>query len=222
MTTTAKLEIPLIDGAKPLLTRQFNDALQAIDKNALPRKHAESRAHFELWQAGKAYKKKDVVRTSTCPSWGFWICEKAGTSASVEPLGYGEGDTFADGTASWVLKRFGTGEGGGSSTEHAVVFRGSDVNVVYPYQGVIQSVAVLMAEPVAAEIVLPLVKMDAASFAAGARVWEPIGGRIVLPSMTRYKTFTTLVQNIAVKEGDVLRMGLMENDDGLSVTIKLK
>ena len=40
--------------------------------------------------------------------------------------------------------------------------------------------------------------------------------------MTRYKTFTTLVQNIAVKEGDVLRMGLMENDDGLSVTIKMK
>ena len=194
--TTAKLEIPLIDGAKPLLTRQFNDALQAIDKNALPRKHVESRAHFELWQAGKAYKKKDVVRTSTCPSWGFWICEKAGTSASIEPVGYGEGDTFADGTASWVLKRFGTGEGGSSSTEHAVVFRGSDINVVYPYQGVIQSVAVLMAEPVAAAI--------------------------VLPSMTRYKTFTTLVQNIAVKEGDVLRMGLMENDDGLSVTIKMK
>ncbi len=83
--TTVKLEIPLIDGAKPLLTRQFNDALQAIDKNALPRKHAESRAHFELWQAGKAYKKKDVVRTSTCPSWGFWICEKAGTSAKVSP-----------------------------------------------------------------------------------------------------------------------------------------
>ena len=79
-----------------------------------------------------------------------------------------------------------------------------------------------MAEPVAAEIVLPLVKMDAASFAAGAGVWEPIGGRIVLPSMTRYKLFTTLVQNIAVKEGDVLRMGLMENDDGLSVTIKMK
>ena len=144
-------------------------------------------------------------------------------SASVEPVGYGEGDTFADGTASWVLKRFGTGEGGSSSSaEHAVVFRGSDINVVYPYQGVIQSVAVLMAEPVAAEIVLPLVKMDAASFAAGAGVWEPIGGRIVLPSMTRYKTFTTLVQNIAVKEGDVLRMGLMENDDGLSVTIKMK
>ena len=86
----------------------------------------------------------------------------------------------------------------------------------------IQSVAVLIAEPVAAAIVLPLVKMDAASFAAGAGVWEPIGGRIVLPSMARYKTFTTLVQNIAVKEGDVLRMGLMENDDGLSVTIKMK
>ncbi|WP_315273848.1 hypothetical protein [Selenomonas sputigena] len=221
MTTTAKLEIPLIDGAKPLLTRQFNDALQAIDQNALPKKHAESRAHFELWQTGKTYKKKDVVRTPTCPSWGFWICEKAGTSAGVEPIGYGEGDTFADGTVSWVLKRFGTGEGG-SSTEHAVVFRGSDINVVYPYQGVIQSIAVLMAEPVAAEIVLPLVKMDAASFAAGIGTWEPLGGRITMPSMTRYKLFTGLVQNIAVKEGDVLRIGLLENDDGLSVTIKLK
>ena len=31
-----------------------------------------------------------------------------------------------------------------------------------------------------------------------------------------------VLQNIAVKEGDVLRMGLMENDDGLSVTIKMK
>lgn len=129
--TTAKLKIPLIDGAKPLLTRQFNAALQAVDKNALPIKHAENRAHFELWQEKKAYKKKDIVRTVTCPSWGFWLCAKEGTSANIEPVGYGEGDTFADGTVSWVLKRFGTGESDSSSTEHAVTLNGSDINVVY-------------------------------------------------------------------------------------------
>ena len=107
MTTTAKLEIPLIDGAKPLLTRQFNEALQAVDKNALAKAHEKSPAHWGVWQKTTTYKKQDVFRTEGLPSWAFWEVTKAGTSGATAPKGWGEGDKAQDGTAELVLRRLG-------------------------------------------------------------------------------------------------------------------
>jgi hypothetical protein len=114
MANTTNLNIPLLAGDKPLLRQQFNNALEAIDENALPGSHADSKAHFAMWQPSIAYKKQDVVRTPTCPSWGFYMCSIAGTSGTSVPIGYGEGDTIADGTATWVLKLF----GGATSIKH--------------------------------------------------------------------------------------------------------
>lgn len=116
MANTKNLNIPLIDGSKPLLTRQFNDALAQIDTNALGKVHADSKAHWDMWQANTVYKKQDVFRTTTIPSWGFWEVTAPGTSGTMEPVGYGEGDTYTDGTASLVLRRLTLGGGGGSGT----------------------------------------------------------------------------------------------------------
>ena len=107
MATTKNLNIPLVPSDQPLLRQRFNEALQAVDDNALPKAHADTKAHFDMWQPTKEYKKQDVVRTSTCPSWGFFMCKTLGTSGTTEPSGYGEGDIVADGTCTWVLKLLG-------------------------------------------------------------------------------------------------------------------
>jgi hypothetical protein len=107
METTSNLKIPLILGDKPLLRKHFNEALQTIDDNALPKTHADTKAHFEMWNPNTEYKKQDIVRTSTCPSWGFYMCTVTGKSGTTEPMGYGEGDIVIDGACTWVLKPFG-------------------------------------------------------------------------------------------------------------------
>lgn len=115
-TTTKNLKIPLLDGSKPFRTDTFNDAFQAIDENALAKSHAAEKSHWDLWQPNTAYKKQDVFRTTTIPSWGFWEVTKAGTSGTMEPVGYGEDDTFTDGTCELVLRRLTKGGGGSSSS----------------------------------------------------------------------------------------------------------
>lgn len=116
-TTTKNLSIPLLEGSMPFRTESFNDAFQAIDANALGKTHAAEKSHWSLWQTKTAYKKQDVFRTPSIPSWGFWEVTKAGTSGETEPVGYGEDDTFTDGTCELVLRRLtkGGGSGGGTS-----------------------------------------------------------------------------------------------------------
>lgn len=111
---TPNLGIPRILGDKPFVRQQFNGALDELDKQALSVKHQDTKAHFELWRPSTAYKKQDIVRTPTCPSWGFYICIVAGTSGITEPQGYGEGDEITDGTCTWKLKLF----GGATSINH--------------------------------------------------------------------------------------------------------
>lgn len=105
MSNTANLSIPLIDTSKPLLSVQFNAALEQIDKNALHKNHAGSNAHWPMWRAATVYKKQDVFRTSTIPAWGFWEVTSPGTSGDTEPVGHGEGDTAEDGTCRLILRR---------------------------------------------------------------------------------------------------------------------
>jgi hypothetical protein len=218
METTSNLKIPLISGDKPLLRKHFNEALQAIDDNALPRAHAKTKAHFEMWNPNTEYKKQDIVRTSACPSWGFFVCESAGKSAQSEPIGYGIGDKVLDGGVGWVLKGFGTGD-----SSHAVIFVGSDLNTVYPYSGLVDFVTILLATPQNLDLSISLLKMPAADFTAQTGTWTPINGAsFVLPKGSRYKKFQNLTQNTTVNEGDVLRVGALENDTGLTITINIK
>lgn len=90
-----------------MVRQQFNGAIDELDKQALSVNHAATKAHFELWKANTTYKIQDIVRTSTCPSWGFYMCTTPGTSGTNEPQGYGEGDEITDGTCVWKLKLFG-------------------------------------------------------------------------------------------------------------------
>lgn len=107
LDTTTNLSIPLLKGTTMVSKTAINDALQDIDANALPKSHADSKSHFDMWKPGTEYEKKASVRTLTCPSWGFFMCSVGGTSGTTEPVGYGEGDVLVDGTATWVLKPFG-------------------------------------------------------------------------------------------------------------------
>lgn len=104
---TDLLKIPLIKGTDPAKKETLNGILESIDSLVLSAKHAETKAHFDLWQPETDYAKQDVVRTPTCPNWGFYLCTEAGRSGKTEPEGYGEGDKITDGTCKWVLKLFG-------------------------------------------------------------------------------------------------------------------
>ncbi|MBP2629900.1 MAG: MaLMM01 [Firmicutes bacterium] len=112
--TTTNLSIPLLKGTTMVSKTAINDSLEAVDENALPNSHAESKAHFDMWQPNMEYKKQAAVKTPTCPSWGFYSCSVPGTSGTTEPIGYGEGDVIVDNGVTWILKPF----GGASSIKH--------------------------------------------------------------------------------------------------------
>ncbi|MDU2064716.1 MAG: hypothetical protein E6713_07710 [Sporomusaceae bacterium] len=110
MNVTSNLKIPLIDGSKKFGKESINEALEAVDQNALPMSHADSVAHFPIWQPKLTVAKGDIVRMDGLPQWGFLECTVAGITAATPPTGfYGEGDTKLDGTVTWVLKKIGSG-----------------------------------------------------------------------------------------------------------------
>lgn len=102
---TPNLKIPIVDGADLVAKESINNASEAIDKHALPIEHKETKMHWDMWKAKTAYKKQDVFRTTTIPSWGYWEVTAAGTSGDSEPLGSGEGDTATDGSCELILRR---------------------------------------------------------------------------------------------------------------------
>lgn len=111
---TTNLAIPLIKGSDLVAKESINRALERIDDAALSAKHASTNAHFQMWQKNTVYNIQDVVKTSTCPSWGFYMCKIAGLSGLIEPQGFGDGDIVADGACTWILSAF-----GGSSSSGA-------------------------------------------------------------------------------------------------------
>lgn len=102
---TPNLKIPIVDGSDLVAKESINNASEAIDKHALPIEHKETKMHWDMWKAKTAYKKQDVFRTTTIPSWGYWEVTAAGTSGDSEPLGSGEGDTATDGSCKLILRR---------------------------------------------------------------------------------------------------------------------
>ncbi len=106
-SVTKNLGLPLILGSDYVMREKINDSIKTIDDVVLPKAHADSKSHFDMWKPNTVYKKQDIVRTPTCPSWGFYMCSVGGTSGTVEPQGYGEGDIVTDGTTAWILKLFG-------------------------------------------------------------------------------------------------------------------
>lgn len=102
---TPNLKIPIVDGSDLVAKESINNASEAIDKHALPIEHKETKMHWDMWKAKTAYKKQDVFRTTTIPSWGYWEVTAAGTSGDSEPLGSGEGDTATDGSCELILRR---------------------------------------------------------------------------------------------------------------------
>ena len=102
---TPNLKIPIVDGLDLVSKESINNAIEAIDKHALPIAHQDSNMHWLMWKAKTKYKKQDVFRTATIPSWGYWEVMTAGISGNTEPLGSGEGDAFTDGTCELILRR---------------------------------------------------------------------------------------------------------------------
>jgi hypothetical protein len=222
MTTTKNLKTPLIDGSKPLLTKQLNDALDAIDKNALPITHADSCAHWAMWQPNTVYKKQDVFRTTTIPSWGFWEVTGAGTSGTVEPVGYGEGDTYTDGKASLILRKIGGKDIGNHLEENengdltykgtviykdtrTVVFVGPLWPIVYPYKGIIQKLTVLCSVPLTVSADFTIQKICSKDYAVGGS-WDILGaGTYTMESDTNSIEWN-LTTNNSLSAGDILRI----------------
>lgn len=109
MADTPNLNIRKLDGQDVALTDRINEALVDIDENALPISHKISKAHFDLWTPNTIYASKDVVRTETIQSWGYWQCTTGGVSGTTPPTGHAEGDTFLDGpTVRWKLFSLGS------------------------------------------------------------------------------------------------------------------
>lgn len=117
MAITPKMGIPLLEGADVLARQRFNEALQHIDDAALSIGHVDSKAHWPMWEPNKEYFLVNVVRTETCPEWGYLECTQAGISGSVVPTDlFGEGDTKTDGSVIWTLRRIGGGTKHGDLT----------------------------------------------------------------------------------------------------------
>ena len=129
-TYTENLNIPKMNPETPLLHTQIDNALEQIDVAALPVSHADSKMHWPMWKKATAYQKKDVFRTETIPSWGFWEVTTAGTSGNTAPVGYVEGDTATDGTCELILRRLTQG-GGGSTVDEERLWKGFEKNHVY-------------------------------------------------------------------------------------------
>lgn len=106
--TTTNLKIPLLSGNNLVNKTVINNALKAVDGNALPLSHAKGGGHWPVWKAGTEYALNDIIRTDDCYSWGYLQCTTAGTSGSTAiKCPYGEGDTVTDGTVVWMLKKLG-------------------------------------------------------------------------------------------------------------------
>lgn len=373
---TKELGLPLILKSDIVLREKINATFQKIDAVVLPKTHADTKAHFDMWQPNKDYKKQDVVRSSTCPSWGFFMCKTPGTSGTTEPSGYGEGDIVADGTCTWVLKLFGGAtvikhqdlQGRNLSDQHTiaaitdlqsvldsketpqnkgkaggypelnnsgyipmsqlppnvkemrvlntivdrdaitgsllydglqvhvlnatgdptvksgwaeymydaansvwikraekesmdivlnwmnlqnipavltalsdkngalqykgnpvyedirnVVFVGGDNELMYPWNGTIQNIAVVCSEPQATALQFNIEVQAKADYAAKADKWTLVGGSILtFPANTAYQEFTGLTQNNSIKTGDVIRASTAGDDTGIVFHVTIK
>ena len=102
---TLNLKIPIVESLDLVSKDSINNVSKAIDQHALPIEHKESKMHWDMWKSETKYKKQDVFRTTTIPSWGYWEVTVAGTSGDSEPLGSGEGDTVTDGNCELILRR---------------------------------------------------------------------------------------------------------------------
>lgn len=117
MATTPNLGIPLLEGTDVLARQKFNEALQQVDAAALSVSHEDSKAHWPMWEPNKEYFLVNIVRTETCPEWGYLECTQPGISGSVVPADlFGEGDTKNDGSVIWTLRRIGGGTKHGDLT----------------------------------------------------------------------------------------------------------
>jgi hypothetical protein len=222
MTTTKNLNIPLLDGSQPLLTQQFNGALDAVDKNALPITHAATKAHWDMWQPGTVYGKQEVFRTTTIPSWGFWEVTAAGKSGNTEPVGYGEGDTYTDGTAVLTLRKIGGKDIGNHLGEtmdgdltykdtvvykdtRTIIFVGTFWPIVYPYKGTIQKLTVLCSVPLTTAADFTVQKISSKDYAAGGS-WDILGaGTYTIATDKSYMEWDMAASN-AIAAGDIVRI----------------
>lgn len=106
---TTKLNIPLLEGQTHVAKGAINNALNAIENNALPNIHADSGVHWAKWVKEVEYKLKDVIRLDSMCSWGYLECTTAGKAGTTQPAcPYGEDDTVPDGTVVWTLRRIGS------------------------------------------------------------------------------------------------------------------
>jgi len=375
-SVTKNLGLPLILGSDYVMREKINDSIQTIDDVVLPKAHADSKSHFDMWKPNTAYKKQDIVRNLTCPSWGFYMCSVGGTSGTTEPQGYGEGDIVTDGTATWVLKLFGgatfikhqdlqgrnlanqhvigaitglqealdlkentlnKGQAGGYAelnssgyvpmsqlppnvkemrvvsniadrnvinvtklydglqvhvvdatgdttvtagwaeyiydatnttwikraekesmdvvlkwdniqgvpnvvaglSDHngrldykgmpvyedirTVVFVGGETEIMYPWNGTIQKIAVICSEPQTASLLFNVEMQSKANYVAKADVWSVVGGSdLTLPTNTSYQEYSGLATNTSISSGDVIRASTAGDDTGVVFHVTIK
>jgi hypothetical protein len=104
-----------------------------------------------------------------------------------------------------------------------VVFVGGDNELMYPWNGTIQNIAVVCSEPQATALQFNIEVQAKADYAAKADKWTLVGGSILtFPANTAYQEFTGLMQNNSIKAGDVIRASTAGDDTGIVFHVTIK
>lgn len=110
---TSNLNIPKLGDNDLVDNGGINDALDAIDKNALNKKHADSNVHWASWKPKATFYKGDIIRLDTMPTWGVLKATTNGTTSETQPTcPINVNDTVVDGNVTWALLRIGVDGGG--------------------------------------------------------------------------------------------------------------
>jgi hypothetical protein len=282
-TVTNNLNIPLIEGSFIVTKTNVNDALEAIDANALQKSHADSGVHWAGWKPGSSYSLIDVVRLTTMPSWGYLECTAAGTSGLKEPeCPYSPGDTVIDGTVEWTMWRIGASkvyakDVGVDDTklklqsanvqdtlekikdladapqsfneledvpqplkdlleidgelaykgslvdkpiERAIVFVGSDVDIIFPWKGIVSQIQITLFSAHTEDLQFGIYYQTVADLEAGLTNWKFIGGSTYL--ITAGKVFLSENVNLTITDRVVFRSYVIGDDSDVTIHLSIK
>ena len=225
MAFTKNLNIPKLEPQNIFdVVKDVNSTIDAIDKNALSITHEQSKSHFDMWQPNTPYKKGDVIRTTTIPSWGFWQATQNnnGTSGTTEPVGYGIGDTFTDNDLTWALQKLGgnslsnkLGEDANGNLTYngtavykdtrTIVFAGTSFQIAYPYDGTLQNLTAVSSMPLTTAAEFTIEKINNTDYAAG-KSWTIMGlGKYKIDINQNYME-QTISSNNKLDAGDIVRI----------------
>lgn len=105
-----------------------------------------------------------------------------------------------------------------------VVFVGGSSELIYPFNGVVQEIAVVCSEPQSADLSFNVETQTKANYKAKANSWNLVGGSsLTLIANAAYQEYTNLSNtNLTISAGDVIRASTAGDDTGVVFHVIIK